>query len=111
MLCCSYAEAYRVIRKVGGVGAGKGPFISIHEGFAGVDNWTGWLSGADRVAMDIHPYFAFDGASTDPLTAFIPKPCTRWGESTANAMKNFGLTAAGEFRYAAVHGVAPRLDS
>jgi len=92
------------------VGAGKGPYISIHEGFAGIDNWTGWLSGADRVAMDTHPYFAFDPASPDPLTAFIPKPCARWGESTANAMKNFGLTTAGEFRYAAVHRVVLWMD-
>jgi glucan 1,3-beta-glucosidase len=100
-MCCSYAEAYRVIREAGGVGAGNGPYMSIHEGNAGVDVWTGWLSGADRIAMDIHPYFAF-GNEPDPLAGFIPKPCTRWGESTANAMKNFGFTAAGEFRYAVI---------
>jgi glucan 1,3-beta-glucosidase len=58
------------------------------------------LAGADRVAMDIHPYFAFDTPSADPLSSFITKPCTGWGSSTANSMKNFGLTAAGEFRYA-----------
>jgi len=108
---CSYVEAYRVIREVGGVGAGKGPYISIHEGFAGVDNWAGWLSGADRMAMDIHPYFAFDPPSSDPLSAFVSKPCGRWGESTANSMRRFGLTAAGEFRYAAVHRVVLRVDS
>jgi glucan 1,3-beta-glucosidase len=65
---CSYVEAYTMIREITGVGEGKGPFISIHDGFQGLKNWAGFMKGADRVALDMHPYFAFSGSpATSPI--------------------------------------------
>ncbi len=41
-----------MIRGIGGVGEGNGPFISIHDGFQGLPDWAGFLSGSDRIALD-----------------------------------------------------------
>jgi hypothetical protein len=49
--------------------------LTIHDGFRGTTSRAGFLLGSDRVILDTHPYFAFDGApndspiapSTDPL--------------------------------------------
>ena len=64
----SYVEVYEMLRGITGTGAGKGPYISIHDGFLGLEEWAGFLTGADRLTLDIHPYFAFDG---QPNTAPI----------------------------------------
>lgn len=50
-----------MIRGITGTGEGNGPYISIHDGFMGLTEWAGFLTGADRITLDIHPYFAFDG--------------------------------------------------
>lgn len=50
-----------MIRGITGIGEGNGPYISIHDGFLGLEAWAGFLTGADRVTIDTHPYFAFDG--------------------------------------------------
>jgi hypothetical protein len=71
--------------------------MSIHDGFAGVATWQGFLTGADRLAMDVHPYFAFDGPNTDPLTAFVPRPCARWGDMPNTTQQTFGIFTSGEF--------------
>ncbi|KAG8852567.1 hypothetical protein FRC20_001484, partial [Serendipita sp. 405] len=86
-----YAEAYRVIRNAGGTGAGNGPMISIHHAFWGPDNWTGFLQGSDRIAMDLHPYLVFpDGpADPDPASSFPAKACA-WAAEVATSMTNFG---------------------
>lgn len=52
----SYYQAYQTIRGVTGIGAGKGPYIVIHEGFAGIASWRTFLAGADRLVLDQHPY-------------------------------------------------------
>lgn len=57
-----------MIREITGVGEGNGPFISIHEGFQGLADWAGFMTGSDRIALDMHPYFAFSGS---PATAPI----------------------------------------
>jgi hypothetical protein len=62
----SYVEAYNMIRGITGVGEGKGPFIALHDPASGSD--VGFLTGADRIAVDLHPYFAFSGG---PATATI----------------------------------------
>jgi len=64
----SYIEAHNMIRGITGVGQGKGPFISIHDTFLGLTTWANFLPGSDRIALDSHPYFAFD---TVPATSPI----------------------------------------
>ena len=59
----SYLHAHDMIRGITGYGAGHGPFIVIHDGFAGLANWAGFLQNSDRIALDVHPYLAFNGAS------------------------------------------------
>jgi aryl-phospho-beta-D-glucosidase BglC (GH1 family) len=92
-----YAKAYTIIRNVGGTGAGNGPFISIHEAFQGLDMWTDFLTGADRLALDSHPYICFNTLSPGPIESFIPLPCSTWGSLFGDSMSAFGLTAAGEW--------------
>ena len=66
-----------MIRKITGFGTGNGPIIAIHEGFMGVDPWSGFLNGADRLAIDQHPYLAFpttqsNGSWSDHVSALSP---------------------------------------
>ena len=79
------------MRGITGYGEGNGPFISIHDGFAGLSSWSGFLPQSDRIALDTHPYFAFDGSSnTAPIdTGTGPNAggtwptaaCQGWAES------------------------------
>lgn len=54
-----------MIRGITGLGAGNGPFISIHDGFDGLSQWADFLPGSDRINLDTHPYFAFNGQAND----------------------------------------------
>ncbi|KAJ7182204.1 glycoside hydrolase family 5 protein [Mycena crocata] len=103
-----YLEAHNMIRGITGYGEGNGPYISIHDGFDGVASWAGFLPGSDRIILDTHPYFAFDGqpndapfaTSTDPEQAggIWPKQaCNAWGPSINTSRSAFGVTVAGEF--------------
>ncbi|KAJ7086334.1 glycoside hydrolase family 5 protein [Mycena belliarum] len=103
-----YLQAHNMIRGITGVGAGHGPFISIHDGFQGVSSWAGFLPGSDRVILDTHPYFAFDqqkndapiATSEDAATAggiWPAQACSAWGPSLNTSRTAFGVTVAGEF--------------
>ncbi|KAF5374698.1 hypothetical protein D9615_008928 [Tricholomella constricta] len=102
-----YLEAYNVIRNVTGIGEGNGPYISIHDGFAGVSSWADFLPGADRIILDTHPYLAFDGSSaTSPIDTgtgnnaggvWPRQVCNRWAAGINGSRSNFGVTVAGEF--------------
>ncbi|KAI6101447.1 glycoside hydrolase family 5 protein [Pisolithus croceorrhizus] len=102
-----YLRAHDMIRNITGYGEGNGPYISIHDGFEGLSTWTGFLQGSDRIMIDTHPYFAFDGepnnapiatgtglqaGGTWPQTA-----CNSWGPSINQSQVGFGVTIAGEF--------------
>ncbi|KAJ7133535.1 glycoside hydrolase family 5 protein [Mycena epipterygia] len=91
-----YYGAYEAIRTSTGVGAGKGPYMAIHEAFQGVSDIPSFLAGADRVALDQHPYLAFtyDYVSTPDQMAL--KPCA-WAIATNQSSKAFGVTLGGEF--------------
>lgn len=91
-----YLAAYEEIRKATGTGAGAGPYIAIHEGFQGPAIWEGFLSGADRLMLDQHPYLAFMGDHTTPLEAMAIRPCS-WAVATNQSQKAFGVTVGGEF--------------
>ncbi|KAF8887157.1 glycoside hydrolase superfamily [Infundibulicybe gibba] len=91
-----YYAAYDAMRKSTGTGAGKGPYVAIHEGFQGPAIWEGFLSGADRVILDQHPYLAFMGDTTTSIDAVALKPCS-WAIATNQSQKVFGVTVGGEF--------------
>ena len=76
-----------MIRGITGIGAGNGPYISIHDGFRGLEEWAGFLTGADRLTIDIHPYFAFDGQpNTNPIdTGTGPGAGGTWPQTACNA--------------------------
>ncbi|KAF9013054.1 glycoside hydrolase superfamily [Cyathus striatus] len=91
-----YYAAYEAIRKASGNGAGAGPYIAIHEGFQGPAIWEGFLAGADRIALDQHPYLAFMNDQTSTLEQFAAKACS-WAIATNQSSKAFGVTVGGEF--------------
>ena len=71
-------EVYKVIRAITGVGEGKGPVIAINDGASGYTPWAGLFPNTDRVAMDLHPYFAFSGQpNSDPIN--VPAPDGQMG--------------------------------
>ncbi|CAE6463281.1 unnamed protein product [Rhizoctonia solani] len=93
-----YLEVYNIIRNISGIGEGNGPMISIHDGFIGINQWNGFLEGADRVGLDTHTYLAFGGVGNDPLDQQILKPCLAWASNVNNSMNSgLGFTAAGEW--------------
>ncbi|KAG8761027.1 hypothetical protein FRC14_000136 [Serendipita sp. 396] len=95
-----YLEAYKQIRSITGIGEGKGPMISIHDGFLAFTEWNTFLTGADRLSLDTHPYFAFDGPNDAALETFIPRPCSRWAGAINTTQSTFGVITAGEWSVA-----------
>lgn len=88
-----YIEAHRMIRNITGVGAGNGPYISIQGG----NNDLNAFVGTDRIALEQHPYFAFDGAGAVDVVPYIPRPCSQWGNMMNTSQTKFGVTTAAEF--------------
>ncbi|KAJ7892517.1 glycoside hydrolase family 5 protein [Mycena olivaceomarginata] len=118
VLTSFYLEAHNTIRSITGFGEGHGPFMSVHDGFQGTASWAGFLPGSDRIILDTHPYFAFDGAKNDAPVAtgteivgsqpeagdgvvaggIWPKQaCSAWGPALNTSRSAFGVTVAGEF--------------
>lgn len=79
---------------------GQGPLISFHNAFLANSEWAGFLPGADRIALDNHPYMAFSNQDPDPLSKQTLRACP-WGPDMNTSMDAFGMTAAGEFSNAA----------
>lgn len=102
-----YLQVHGMMRNITGVGEGNGPMISIHDGFQGLDSWSNFLPGSDRIALDTHPYFAFSGGpATDPIATgtgaqaggtWPLAACDRWANGMNNSRSSFGVTYAGEF--------------
>jgi hypothetical protein len=88
-----YLEAHRMIRNITGVGAGNGPYISIQGGDPNLPTFVG----ADRIAIEQHPYFAFDGAGNLDPKPYIPRPCDSWAKLINDTQKQNGVTTAGEW--------------
>ncbi|KAF9644373.1 hypothetical protein BDM02DRAFT_3122006, partial [Thelephora ganbajun] len=101
-------EVYRIMREITGVGEGKGPYIILSDGLNGLDLWVGLFPNADRVALDTHPYFAFNGEpNTEPINVPAPdgkmggiwpgRACTSWKDTMNIIQTDFGVTIAGEY--------------
>lgn len=88
-----------MIREIAGTGAGNGPIIAIHEGFIGVKQWDSFLPGADRLALDQHPYLAFGGVNQNPWSQQTTQACS-WGGGTNDTQKAFGIVIGGEWSLA-----------
>jgi hypothetical protein len=108
-----------MIRQITGVG--KGMYMGLHDGFLGMSNWVyffhrlfhglglnilqaGYLAGSDRIVLDSHPYFSFNGGGAGaPIGAdgkggvWPQQACTAWGRSFNTSQKAFGVTIGGEF--------------
>ncbi|CAE6377290.1 unnamed protein product [Rhizoctonia solani] len=92
-----YLEVHNMMRNVTGIGEGKGPWISVHDGFDPLDRWTEFLPGGDRIALDAHPYFCFGDQDTGAITTQTNKPCASRAAAFNQSMSTFGMTTAGEF--------------
>ncbi|KAF7977046.1 hypothetical protein HWV62_4816 [Athelia sp. TMB] len=100
-----YLEVHNMIRNITGFGAGKGPYMSVHDGFQNLSSWADFMPGSDRVILDSHPNTtSISGGNTSiangtganaggtwPLTA-----CSGWAKGFGASRKNFGVTIAGE---------------
>ena len=91
----SYAEAFKVVRSVTGYGTGNGPYVGFHDGFTGPDPYRGAFRNADRLVLDLHPYFAFGGGpNNDPIATgtgngaggpWPARACTGWDNLMGSA--------------------------
>jgi len=95
-----YYEVYQTVRKASGIGAGKGPMISYHDAFVGIAGWAGFLPGADRIAIDTHPYLCFGPQNANPMATWAGQPCANWGAEFNKSMTQFGFSVAGEWSLA-----------
>ncbi|EUC57606.1 glucan 1,3-beta-glucosidase D, putative [Rhizoctonia solani AG-3 Rhs1AP] len=94
-----YIEMHDMMRNI--TGWGKGPFISVHDGFQPLEQWVSFMPGSDRVALDSHPYFAFsETLDSSPLAQQVARPCSRWGARFNSTMDDYGFAAAGEWSLA-----------
>jgi len=98
---CSYAEAYKIIRDVGGIGEGNGPWVSIYDGLEPLSAWAGFMSGADRIALDSHTYRIFSRPNSGSMASQARAPCDIWTSSFRQSTRAFGLTNSGEWSNAA----------
>jgi hypothetical protein len=93
----SYYQAYSMIRSITGYGAGNGPIIAMHEGFLGIAAWSGFLSGADRLALDQHPYLAFQATQNNNSWAqnvsrlLIWCSSSTWADSVRRSRRAVGV--------------------
>jgi len=93
-----YFQVYNMLRGITGFGAGKGSFMVMHDGFQGTEAWAGFFPGADRLILDTHPYFAFNGQpNDDPVDVWAPGACSAFGPGMLASQTGFGVTIAGEF--------------
>ena len=89
------------MRNITGIGAGKGPIMAIHDGFVGPSTWDGFLTGADRLAIESHFYFAFSPPDFGGLfSSYVTRPCSYWAAQFNTSTLNFGLTLGGEWSLA-----------
>ncbi|KAF9022002.1 glycoside hydrolase [Hymenopellis radicata] len=105
-LTAFYREAHDMIRGITGVGAGKGFYISLHDGFDPSMEWDGFLAGSDRIVLDRHPYTAFSGSTfADPIATgtgadaggvWVGMGCG-WGPDYVRVSGTFGFNYAGEW--------------
>lgn len=94
-----YIEAYSIIRNITGLGQNHGPMLAYHDGFLGLQAWSGFMQGADRISWDLHPYVCFTAPFYDRLN-YINVACNNWAANTELGLTQYGVTLAGEWSLA-----------
>jgi len=100
VLTSFYLLMHDTLRNVTGIGAGKGPFLSVHDGFLGLSAWSNLLPGSDRLALDEHPYLIFGDLTIAPLADMISLPCSTWASDMNTSWSTYGVSTAGEWSLA-----------
>ncbi|KAF9217176.1 hypothetical protein BGZ59_006058 [Podila verticillata] len=94
-----YTQTFNSVRQT--TGAGKGPWIVIHDGFLGLEAFSGFMPKSDRLMLDEHQYIMFN---TDLMkmtsTAQLQFACSTWGAASRSSTLQFGPTMVGEFSVA-----------
>ncbi|PWN44031.1 glycoside hydrolase [Ceraceosorus guamensis] len=97
-----HQEVYSMMRNITGTGAGRGPFMVISDGFLGIGQSVGYMSGADRIGIDVHKYIAFTPPfSTNSASgALAVTACNGYRGDVEQGLTQFGLTMVGEWSLA-----------
>ncbi|KAI7816604.1 glycoside hydrolase superfamily [Gamsiella multidivaricata] len=92
-----YKDAFAEMRDI--TGAGKGPWAVLHDGFLGLNQWEGFMHGADRLALaDAHQYLIFDqNLISMSRPEQVKFPCEVWSQDMQRSVLKFGPTLVGEF--------------
>ncbi|KAF9086855.1 hypothetical protein BGX23_008538 [Mortierella sp. AD031] len=94
-----YKQAFATVRQA--TGPGKGPWVIVHDGFLGLDAFSGFMLNSDRLMLDTHQYIMFnEGLMSLNQTAQFKFACQTWGTALTTSTKNFGPTMVGEFSVA-----------
>lgn len=94
-----YVEVYKSVRNVTGTGEDHGPMIAFHDGFMGLNSWTNFMQGGDRIAWDLHPYVCF----VPPFGTreeLVSSACNGFQANTDQGLQQFGVMMAGEWSLA-----------
>ncbi|MCO5614260.1 hypothetical protein L7F22_068540 [Adiantum nelumboides] len=94
-----YVETYAMFRNITGFGDGKGPMMVIHDGFMGLNSFTNFLQGGDRIGWDLHPYICFI-PPFGPRDSLVESACNGFMGNTDQGLSQFGVTMAGEYSLA-----------
>ena len=94
-----YHEMHDMVREITGFGEGRGPMLTIHDGFIGISSWYNFLPGADRVSLDQHPYMIFGDQpmASQSLAQVARQPCSIWASQTNQTSIQYGVNSAGEW--------------
>ncbi|KAF8321309.1 glycoside hydrolase family 5 protein [Clavulina sp. PMI_390] len=92
-----YYQAHNIIRNITGIGEGNGAWLVIHDGFNSDSNYTGYLAGADRVALDTHPYLCFQALVDEGPEGYAAQACPTWAGKINTTTGNYGFVHAGEW--------------
>ncbi|EUC56109.1 exo-beta-1,3-glucanase [Rhizoctonia solani AG-3 Rhs1AP] len=95
-LTAFYLEMHDMMRNI--TGPGKGPWISLHDGFdLGAVTDSGFMPGADRLAISSHLYFSFaTPLNSAPLERQTQLPCTQWASRFNSSLDRGTFMSAGE---------------
>ncbi|KAF9190558.1 hypothetical protein BGZ51_008496 [Haplosporangium sp. Z 767] len=94
-----YRQAINVFRTA--TGAGKGPWLIIHDAFLGLASWTDLKTSGERLMLDAHQYIMFDNnLFRMNRTTQLQFACQNWGSDMVTSTEDFGPTIVGEFSVA-----------